>query len=154
MQLFGAQIDAGVSQFSWVDVEVTSDVCAVPTFGNIKSWSEGGADPWVLRDDVVSTNVPKAATGRHTQTVVPEYFRVAADDAALKRHIWALYNCCVQRPDNRRRLTSWLQIPYTNITVNIALDLNLKTISYSAGKMLSLRYCGHSRGEGWREQFS
>jgi len=69
---FSAEIDSGVGELNWTDVEVTCDERSVVLLGNTKSrWNfvgETGAGV----DDVVYT-LDDSLSGRHTRTVVPLY---------------------------------------------------------------------------------
>jgi len=60
-----------VNELSWVDVEVTSDVCCVVNFSNVESRCNVVGETEAAVDDVVCT-LTDAMTRHRTQTVEPE----------------------------------------------------------------------------------
>ena len=73
---FSTEIDAGVSELCWVDVEVTCDVCIVVCFSHIESpWIVVGENGAAAVDEVAITFFTNllSARSRHTRTVVPSY---------------------------------------------------------------------------------
>jgi len=69
---FSTEIDSGVSELRWVDVEVTCDVCSVVHLSHAESrWNVAGEK--VAAVDGVVSAIGDAPSGRHTQTVVPLY---------------------------------------------------------------------------------
>jgi len=91
---FSAEIDSGVSELCFVDVEVTCHVCSGVYWRHAKSWLKAAAgDNFTVVDDVSCTVTE--LTGRHTQTVVPLYKWITDITATVKRHRWASYDCCV-----------------------------------------------------------
>ena len=70
-ELLSTEIDAGVSELSWVDVEVTCDVCSVVHCSHLESRLKLGDDPEAAVDGVVSA-FKETLTGRNTRTVEPE----------------------------------------------------------------------------------
>ena len=88
---FSTEIDAGVSELCWDDVEVTCDGCKAAHWRHAESRFRIIV---AVVDQVVST-LSNARIGRHTQTVVPLKNWITDITATLKRHRWALYDCCV-----------------------------------------------------------
>jgi len=83
--LFSAEIDSGVSELNWTDVEVTCDERSVSRTSHPEfRWNIGGK-PVAAVDYVVCTFADMLG-GRHAQTVEPRYGRAADITAALKRH--------------------------------------------------------------------
>jgi len=69
---FSAEIDSGVCELNWTDVEVTCHVRSVVLLSNTKSrWNFVG-ETGAAVDEVVCT-LADMLGGRHTQTVVPRY---------------------------------------------------------------------------------
>jgi len=71
---FSTDIDAGVSELCWVDVEVTCDVCSAARISHAESrWNVGGEN--IAGVDEVAITFTKAPTALsyHARTAVPRY---------------------------------------------------------------------------------
>ena len=69
---FSAEIDSGVGELNWTDVEVTCYVRSVVLLGNTKSRRNFVIETGAGVDAVVYT-LDDSLSGRHTRTVVPLY---------------------------------------------------------------------------------
>jgi len=69
---FSAEIDSGVGELNWTDVEVTCDVRSVVLLGNTKSRRNFVGETGAAVDDVVST-LADYLSSRDARTVVPQY---------------------------------------------------------------------------------
>jgi len=83
--LFSAEIDSGVSELNWTDVEVTCDERSVSRTSHPEFRWNIRDKPVAAVDDVFCT-LAEILTRRDARTVVPRYDRVADITAALKRH--------------------------------------------------------------------
>jgi len=81
--LFSAEIDSGVSELNWTDVEVTCDVRSVSRISHPEFRWNIGLKHVAAVDDVFCT-VAEILT-RDARTVVPRYDR-AADITAARKH--------------------------------------------------------------------
>jgi len=96
------EINSGVSELCWVDIEVTCDMCSVVHWSDVESrWKR--VEDIIAGVDAVLSTVTNTAGGRHTRTVVPNQHRVGDVTATLKCHRWTSQDCCVQRSTYQRR---------------------------------------------------
>jgi len=82
--LLSAEIDSGVSELNWTDVEVMCDVRSVSRISHPESQWNIRDKPVAVVDEVFCT-MAEILT-RDARTVVPRYDRAADITAALKRH--------------------------------------------------------------------
>ena len=106
--LFSTEIDAGVSELCWVDVEVTCDVRSVVHWRHAESRCKVVGDIEAAVDEVLETVTGVLIDGTRT-IVVPIYVWTAGVTTTSKSHLWVLYDCDVQRSVNQRRCNTYTQ---------------------------------------------